>query len=87
MGKLASRVWGLSVLFLLESCSCAVWVESWPCLVLCVSDGCISGVLGIRFSGALSVLVGGSGFCETRKTQCRNDRVGSYSCHHVDGCY
>ena len=55
--------------------------------LLCVSDGCISGVLGVRFLDALSVLVGGSGFCETEKTQCRNDRVGSYSCHHVDGCY
>ena len=36
--------------------------------LLCVSDGCISEVLGVRFLGALSVLVGGSGFCETEKT-------------------
>ena len=55
--------------------------------LLCVCADCISGVLAVGFLGALSVLVGGSGFCETEKTWCRNDRVGSYSCHHMDRCY
>ena len=54
--------------------------------LLCVSAGCISGVLGVRFSGTLSVSVGGSGFCVTEKTWCRNVRVGSNSHHHVDRC-
>ena len=53
--------------------------------LLCVSADYISGVLGVRFSGTLSVSVGRSGFCETEKMQCRNDRVGSYSHHHMDG--
>ena len=53
--------------------------------LLCVSAGCISRVLDVGFLGTLSVSVGRSGLCETEKMRCRNDRVGSYSHHHVDG--